>query len=86
MPGCHPLNQLIRITHQLGQSYATTVVHPLSVEAELLQVVQRPDEPGQLARAFQKMAMKPLPVSIACNRLKKLQKPLFRLKASFWQP
>ncbi|NER79686.1 MAG: DUF3365 domain-containing protein [Leptolyngbya sp. SIO1D8] len=51
-----PLKQLTAVTRRLSYAYASATPTTESESIKLSQVAQRPDEPGQLARAFQQMA------------------------------
>ncbi|MEO1401618.1 MAG: DUF3365 domain-containing protein [Cyanobacteria bacterium J06635_1] len=51
-----PLKQLTAVTRRLSHAYAIGTPATQRESLELSQVAQRPDEPGQLARAFQQMA------------------------------
>ncbi|MEM9904722.1 MAG: DUF3365 domain-containing protein [Cyanobacteria bacterium P01_D01_bin.44] len=51
-----PLKQLTAVTRRLSHAYAIAAPATERESLELSQVAQRPDEPGQLARAFQQMA------------------------------
>ncbi|MEM9089544.1 MAG: DUF3365 domain-containing protein [Cyanobacteria bacterium P01_F01_bin.53] len=51
-----PLKQLTSVTKRLSHAYALSAHDSERHSPHLAEVAQRPDEPGQLARAFQQMA------------------------------
>ncbi|MEM9266980.1 MAG: DUF3365 domain-containing protein [Cyanobacteria bacterium P01_F01_bin.13] len=78
-----PLKQLTAVTRRLGHDYSISAPTPERESIELSQVARRPDEPGQLAQAFQQMAQLVVNRERTLNDAKEAAESAARAKSEF---